>query len=183
MAPGGLGTPVLFFAPPISIHLSLSLYLSASVSLFSAFALLSPVRSMSLCPFPHLASQTDVGTEQICNSLSVFLSPYLSPNVFHLGFSISMSMQSLGCQTQLKGHYWQFRAWLSVRVKLIFLLSGRTQTEGEASSWESLVNVDFDLLHFQDSRLALETGCVKAASCLLRLESADCLSVGGFEFR
>ena len=142
MAPGGLGTPVLFFAPPIPIHLSLSLYLSASVSLsllFSAFALLSPVRSMSLCPFPHLASQTDVGTEQICNSLSVFLSPYLSPNVFHLGFSISMSLQSLGCQTQLKGHYWQFRAWLSVRVRLIFLLSGRGTVGGSVccpwSTW------------------------------------------------
>ena len=168
MAPGGLGT-LFSFLP----SLSPSIYLCPSVCLllslfFSAFALLSPARSMSLCPFPHLASQRDVGTGQICNSLSVSLSPYLSPNVFHLGFSISMSMQSLGCQTQLKGHYWQFRAWLSVRVKLIFLLSGRTQTEGEASSWESLVNVDFDLLlHFQDP-----SNCVKAASCLLRLDSA-----------
>lgn len=167
MAPGGLGT-LFSFLPPLSP----SIYLCPSVCLllslfFSAFALLSPARSMSLCPFPHLASQRDVGTGQICNSLSVSLSPYLSPNVFHLGFSISMSMQSLGCQTQLKGHYWQFRAWLSVRVKLIFLLSGRTQTEGEASSWESLVNVDFDLLHFQDP-----SNCVKAASCLLRLDSA-----------
>ena len=114
------------FLPPLSpsIYLCPSICLLLSL-LFSALALLSPAKSMSLCPFPHLASQTDVGTEKICNSLSVFLSPYLSANVFHLGFSISMSMQSLGCQTQLKGHYWQFRAWLSVRVKLIFLLSGR----------------------------------------------------------
>ena len=128
------------FLPPLSP----SIYLCPSVCLLlsflsSAFALLSPARSMSLCPFPHLASQTDVGTEQICNSLSVFLSPYLSPNVFHLGFSISMSMQSLGCQTQLKGHYWQFRAWLSVRVRLIFLLSGRGTVGGSVccpwSTW------------------------------------------------
>ena len=139
MAPGGLGT-LFSFLPPLSP----SIYLCPSVCLLlsflsSAFALLSPARSMSLCPFPHLASQTDVGTEQICNSLSVFLSPYLSPNVFHLGFSISMSMQSLGCQTQLKGHYWQFRAWLSVRVRLIFLLSGRGTVGGSVccpwSTW------------------------------------------------
>ena len=177
MAPAGLGT-LFSFLPSLSPSIYLCPFVCLLLSLFfSAFALLSPARSMSLCPFPHLASQRDVGTEQICNSLSVSLSPYLSANVFHLGFSISMSMQSLGCQTQLKGHYWQFRAWLSVRVKLIFLLSGRTQTEGEASSWESLVNVDFDLLHFQDP-----SNCVKAASCLLRLESAG-ISVGGFQFR
>ena len=29
--------------------------------------------------------------------------------MFHLGFSISMSMRSLGCQSQLRGHYWQYR--------------------------------------------------------------------------
>ena len=29
--------------------------------------------------------------------------------MFHLGFSISMSIRSLGCQSQLRGHYWQYR--------------------------------------------------------------------------
>ena len=143
MAPGGLWeTPVLLFFCPQSP----SIYLCPSICLlllcFLPAALLSPARSTSLCPFPHLAigkSDETVGTEEICNSLSVFLSPYLSPNVFHLGFSISMSLQSLGCQTQLKGHYWQFRAWLSVRVRLIFLLSGRGTVGGSVccpwSTW------------------------------------------------
>ena len=129
MGAGGLGnTSSSLFCPQ-----SPSIYLCPSICLLLSFlpaALLSPARSTSLCPFPHLAigkPEETVGTEEICNSLSVFLSPYLSANVFHLGFSISMSMQSLGCQTQLRGHYWQFRAWLSVRVSLIFLLSGRSK--------------------------------------------------------
>ena len=131
MAPGGLGTPVLHcFLPPYlhpSISVPLSVCFCLSVPSF-VFSLSTPIAckiyvSLSIPSFCQLWAR-HVGTGKICNSLSVFLSPYLSANVFHLGFSISMSMQSLGCQTQLKGHYWQFRAWLSVRVRLIFLLSG-----------------------------------------------------------
>ena len=112
------------FCSTISIHLSLSFCLSASDPLsFLSFALLSAARS--ICSFPHFAGERDVGTEKICNSLSILFSAYLTANVFHLGFSISMSMQSLCCQTQLRGHYWQFRDWPSVKVRLIFLLPGQ----------------------------------------------------------
>ena len=98
------------FCSTISIHLSLSFCLSASDPLsFSSFALLSAARSMPPCSFPHLAGERDVGTKKICNSLSILFSAYLTANVFHLGFSISMSMRSLGCQSQLRGHYWQYR--------------------------------------------------------------------------
>ena len=140
------------FCFPISIHLSLNLYLSASVSLL--FLSLHFYRSCKIYVSLFIWLQPDVGTEKICNSLSVSFSPYLSPNVFHLGFSISMSMQSLGCQTQLRGHYWQFRAWLSVKVSLIFLLSGRGTGRGQNSLFLlSLLgqSVDFDVeQHFQE---------------------------------
>ena len=114
-----------FFAP--NLHPSISVPPSVCFSVFYQlhFYRLQDLRLFVLI-WQILADET-VGTEEICNSLSVFLSPYLSANVFHLGFSISMSLQSLGCQTQLRGHYWQFRAWLSVRVSLIFLLSGRSK--------------------------------------------------------
>ena len=133
------------FCPLISIHLSLSLYLSASVSLSLLFLSLHFYRLQDLCLSVHSLiwpAAPDVGTEKICNSLSVSFSPYLSANVFHLGFSMSMSMQSLGCQTQLRGHYWQFRARLSVKVSLIFLLSGRGTGRGQNSLFLlSLLNV------------------------------------------
>ena len=120
------------FCSTISIHLSLSFCLSASDPLsFLSFALLSAARSMPPCSFPHLAGDRDVGTKKICNSLSILFSAYLTANVFHLGFSISMSIRSLGCQSQLRGHYWQYRdarvcLTVSVKVKLIFRLSGRS---------------------------------------------------------
>ena len=98
------------FCSTISIHLSLSFCLSASDPLsFLSLALLSAARSMPPCSFPHLAGERDVGTEKICNSLSILFSAYLTANVFHSGFSISMSIRSLGCQSQLRGHYWQYR--------------------------------------------------------------------------
>ena len=132
MGAGGLGTPVLHcFLPPYlhpSISVPLSVCFCLSVPSF-VFCLSTSIAckiyvSLSVPSFCQLWAR-HVGTGKICNSLSVFLSPYLSANVFHLGFSISMSMQSLGCQTQLRGHYWQFRDWPSVKVRLIFLLSGR----------------------------------------------------------
>ena len=46
--------------------------------------------------------------------------------------------------------------------------------QGGGESLLSLVNVDFDLLHFQATNPTLETECVKADSCLLlRLKSAS----------
>ena len=141
---------------------SLLLFASLSPSIYPSICLLLSPFCFCLCTSIackiyvslFIWLQPDVGTEKICNSLSVSLSPYLSPNVFHLGFSISMSMQSLGCQTQLRGHYWQFRACLSVKVSLIFLLSGRGTGRGQNSLFLlSLLGqcVDFDVQpHFQE---------------------------------
>ena len=144
------------FCPTISIHLSLPFHLSASGSLsllFSVLALLSSAESMSLCPFCHLTSQAW--------ELERFVILYLSYSCLICqqmcsiwDFPFLCLCGPLGCQSQLRGHYWQFRRQgLSVgqsRVNLFCL-----GTQGETSSGEGvgLVNVDFDVFFQELSNL------------------------------
>ena len=140
------------FCPTISIHLSLPFHLSASDSLsllFSVLALLSSAKSMSLCPFCHLTSQAW--------ELERFVILYLSYSCLICqqmcsiwDFPFLCLCGPLGCQSQLRGHYWQLRRQgLSVgQSKVNFFCLG---TQGEAISGDGvgLVNADFDV-HFQE---------------------------------
>ena len=104
---------------------------------------------MSLCPFCHLTSQAW--------ELERFVILYLSFSCLICqqmcsiwDFPFLCLCGPLGCQSQLRGHYWQFRRQgLSVGQSKVNLFCLGTQ--GEASSGEGvgLVNVDFDV-HFQE---------------------------------
>ena len=148
--PGNTSSLLLFAQLSPSIYLCPSICLLLALSLlFSVLALLSSAKSMSLCPFCHLTSQAW--------ELERFVILYLSYSCLICqqmcsiwDFPFLCLCGPLGCQSQLRGHYWQLRRQgLSVGQSKVNLFCLRT--EGEASSGEGvgLVNVDFDV-HFQE---------------------------------
>ena len=98
MAPNGLGTPVLccflpnYLHPSISALPSVRFWLSVPFVFCPCASIICKIYvSLSILSF----DQSGVGIGKICNSLSILFLSYLSANVFHLGFSISMSMRSI----------------------------------------------------------------------------------------
>ena len=98
MAPNGLGTPVLccflpnYLHPSISALPSVCFWLSVPFVFCPCVSIICKIYvSLSILSF----DQSGVGIGKICNSLSILFLSYLSANVFHLGFSISMSMRSI----------------------------------------------------------------------------------------
>ena len=93
--PGNTSSLLLFAQLSPSIYLCPSICLLLALCLFCfcpcASIICKIYVSLSILSF----DQSGVGIGKICNSLSILFLSYLSANVFHLGFSISMSMRSI----------------------------------------------------------------------------------------
>ena len=153
MAPNGLGTPVLCCFLPNYLHPSISALPSVCSWLPVPFVF-CPCASIICKIYVSLSilsfDQSGVGIGKICNSLSILFLSYLSANVFHLGFSISMSMRSIRLSKPIERSLLAIETARSVcrsKQSLFFCLG----TQGEASFGDGvgLVNADFDV-YFQE---------------------------------